>query len=123
MNSITKEDIARLQPKIEKIAAGHGLDFFPIFFELVGFDTVSQLAAYGGFPVRYPHWRFGMEYDQLSKGYRYGLQKIYEMVINTNPCYAYLMDSSPIVDQKLVMAHVYAHCDFFKNNYYFSVKA
>jgi len=61
-----------------------------------------------------------MEYDQLSKGYRYGLQKIYEMVINTNPCYAYLMKSNPVVDQKLVMAHVYAHCDFFKNNFYFS---
>ncbi len=120
MNSITKEDIARLQPGIEKIAAGYGLDFFPVIFELVDYDTVSQLAAYGGFPVRYPHWRFGMEYDQLSKGYRYGLQKIYEMVINTNPCYAYLMKSNPIVDQKLVMAHVYAHCDFFKNNYYFA---
>ncbi|RMF56359.1 MAG: SpoVR family protein, partial [Calditrichaeota bacterium] len=91
-----------------------------VIFEMVDYDTMSQLAAYGGFPIRYPHWRFGMEYDQLSKGYRYGLQKIYEMVINTNPCYAYLMQSNPLVDQKLVMAHVYAHCDFFKNNYYFS---
>jgi stage V sporulation protein R len=62
-----------------------------------------------------------MEYDQLAKGYRYGLQKIYEMVINTNPCYAYLMRSNGLTDQKLVMAHVYAHCDFFKNNYFFSV--
>ena len=119
-HSITKEDIARIQPEIEEIARGYGLDFFPVIFELVDYDTMSQLAAYGGFPVRYPHWRFGMEYDQLSKGYRYGLQKIYEMVINTNPCYAYLMSSNPLVDQKLVMAHVYAHCDFFKNNYYFS---
>ena len=120
MRSITQKDIAQLQPRIEKIAAEYGLDFFPVIFELVDYDTVSQLAAYGGFPVRYPHWRFGMEYDQLSKGYRYGLQKIYEMVINTNPCYAYLMKSNPMVDQKLVMAHVYAHCDFFKNNFYFS---
>jgi stage V sporulation protein R len=120
MKSITYKDIARLQPEVEKIAAGYGLDFFSIIFELVDYDTMSQLAAYGGFPVRYPHWRFGMEYDQLSKGYRYGLQKIYEMVINTNPCYAYLMKSNPMVDQKLVIAHVYAHCDFFKNNYYFS---
>ncbi len=118
--SITYEDIHQIQPKIERIAANYGLDFYPIIFELVDYDTMSQLAAYGGFPVRYPHWRFGMEYDQLSKGYRYGLQKIYEMVINTNPCYAYLMKSNPLVDQKLVMAHVYAHCDFFKNNYYFA---
>lgn len=120
MRAATKEDIFALQPEIEGYAREYGLDFFPVIFEMVDYDTMSQLAAYGGFPIRYPHWRFGMEYDQLSKGYRYGLQKIYEMVINTNPCYAYLMKSNPLVDQKLVMAHVYAHCDFFKNNYYFS---
>ena len=51
------------------------------------------------------------------QGLRYGLQKIYEMVINNDPCYAYLLRVQPCVDQKLVMAHVYGHCDFFKNNY------
>ncbi len=117
---VTKQDIAKVQPEVEAIAREYGLDFFPVIFELVDYDTMNQLAAYGGFPIRYPHWRFGMEYDQLSKGYRYGLQKIYEMVINTNPCYAYLMSSNSLVDQKMVMAHVYAHCDFFKNNYYFA---
>ena len=70
--------------------------------------------------ARYPHWRFGMEYQQLSKGYRYGLQKIYEMVINNDPCYAYLLRCNQWVDQKLVMAHVYGHNDFFKNNIWFS---
>ena len=57
---------------------------------------------------------------RLSKGYAYGLQKIYEMVINNDPCYAYLLKSNDLVDQKLVMAHVYGHCDFFKNNLWFS---
>jgi stage V sporulation protein R len=61
-----------------------------------------------------------MEYEQLSKGYRYGLQKIYEMVINNDPCYAYLLRCNQRVDQKLVMAHVYGHNDFFKNNIGFS---
>ena len=61
-----------------------------------------------------------MEYEQLSKGYRYGLQKIYEMVINNDPCYAYLLRCNQMVDQKLVMAHVYGHNDFFKNNITFS---
>lgn len=61
-----------------------------------------------------------MEYEQLSKGYRYGLQKIYEMVINNDPCYAYLLRCNQLVDQKLVMAHVYGHNDFFKNNICFS---
>ncbi len=55
-----------------------------------------MLAAFGGFPLRYPHWRFGAEYDELTKGYAYGLQKIYEMVINTDPCYAYLLQANAI---------------------------
>ncbi|MFQ5584866.1 MAG: SpoVR family protein, partial [Calditrichia bacterium] len=116
----SRKDIQAIQPEIENLAREYGLDFFPVVFELVDYDMMSQLAAYGGFPVRYPHWRFGMEYDQLTKGYRYGLQKNYEMVINTNPCYAYLMQSNSLVDQKLVMAHAMAHCDFFKHNYYFA---
>ncbi len=87
---------------------------------MLDYDQVNQIAAGGGFPKRYAHWRFGMSYDQLSKGYEWGMQKIYEMVINTDPCYAYLLNSNPFIDQKLVMAHVYGHCDFFKNNYWFS---
>ncbi len=87
---------------------------------MVEADELNAIAAYGGFPTRYPHWRFGMEYEQLAKGYHYGLQKIYELVINNNPCYAYLMKSNSLVDQKLVMCHVYGHCDFFKNNFWFS---
>jgi stage V sporulation protein R len=61
-----------------------------------------------------------MSYEELHKGYDYGLSKIYEMVINNDPCYAYLMRCNHTVDQKLVMAHVYGHCDFFKNNAYFA---
>ncbi len=105
---------------MEAYARGYGLDFFPTIFEYIDADQLNAIAANGGFPVRYPHWRFGMEYEQLSKGYHYGLQKIYEMVINNNPCYAYLMTNNELIDQKLVMAHVYGHCDFFKNNDWFS---
>jgi stage V sporulation protein R len=113
-------DLAAIQTRIEGYARDYGLDFYPTLFELIDADQLNSVAAYGGFPTRYPHWRFGMEYEQLSKGYTYGLQKIYELVINNNPCYAYLMRSNGLVDQKLVMAHVYGHCDFFKNNYWFS---
>jgi len=109
-----------MQAEIEGYARGHGLDFFPTIFELVDADQLSAIAARGGFPVRYPHWRFGMEYEKLSKSYNYGLSKIYELVINNDPCYAYLMNSNELVDQKLVMAHVYGHCDFFKCNAWFS---
>jgi len=78
------------------------------------------VAAYDGFPGRYPHWRFGMEYLRMSKSFAYGLHRIYEMVVNNNPSYAYLLASNKTVDQKTVMAHVYAHVDFFKNNLWFA---
>lgn len=113
-------ELRALQEKTKAVAEAFGLDCFPVIFEMLDYDQVNQVAAGGGFPARYPHWRFGMSYDQLSKGYEWGMQKIYEMVINTDPCYAYLLNSNPYIDQKLVMAHVYGHCDFFKNNYWFS---
>ena len=114
------KDLEGFRKKIEQVAKEYGLDFYPTIFELVSYDQINQIAAYGGFPVRYPHWKFGMEYEQLSKSYEYGLSKIYEMVINNNPCYAYLMEGNSKMDQKLVMAHVFGHCDFFKNNVYFT---
>lgn len=113
-------ELEAVQEKMEGHASDYGLDFFPTVFEMVDADQLNSVAAYGGFPTRYPHWRFGMEYEQLSKGYSYGLQKIYELVINNDPCYAYLLASNGLTDHKLVMAHVYGHCDFFKNNCWFS---
>ncbi|MBL8764644.1 MAG: SpoVR family protein [Phycisphaerae bacterium] len=104
---------------IKARAVSYGLDFFEVVFEVLPFDTMNQIAAYGGFPVRYPHWRWGMEYEKLSKRDAYGLGRIYEMVINNDPCFAYLQESNSVTDQKLVMAHVYGHADFFKHNFWF----
>jgi len=109
-----------IQEEVEGYAKNFGLDFFPIVYEVLDYKTMNEVAAYGGFPTRYPHWRFGMDYEQLSKSYEWGLSKIYEMVINTNPAYAYLLEGNSTTDQKIVMAHVCAHVDFFKHNYYFS---
>lgn len=108
-----------LQKKIEERARAAGLDFFQIIYELLSYDEMDEIAAYGGFPLRYPHYRFGVEYNKLRKSSTYGLHKIYELVINNDPCYAYLMEGNSIVEQKMVMAHVTAHCDFFKNNLFF----
>ncbi len=115
-----RPDLAEYAREIAEIAREAGLDFFETRFECMDFNTMQQIAAFGGFPQRYPHWRFGMEFERLRKQHVYGLGKIYEMVINNDPCYAYLLNDNSVVDQKLVMAHVYAHCDFFKNNYWFS---
>jgi stage V sporulation protein R len=113
-------ELRALKLEIEGYAREYGLDFYDTIFEVLDAEDLNEVAAYGGFPTRYPHWSFGMQFEQLKKGYDYGLSKIYEMVINNNPCYAYLMRCNHLLDQKLVMAHVYGHCDFFKNNAYFA---
>jgi stage V sporulation protein R len=113
-------ELAELQKHVRDVAASYHLDFFETVFELVDWEQMNTVAAYDGFPIRYPHWRFGMAYDQISKSYSWGFSKIYELVINNDPCYAYLLKGNALVDQKLVMAHVYGHCDFFKNNLWFA---
>ena len=110
-----------IQLEIEGHAREYGLDFYPVIFEVLNYAQMNEVAAYGGFPTRYPHWRFGMEYERLKKSHEYGLSKIYEMVINNNPSIAYLLEGNSLVDQKLVISHVLGHVDFFKNNFSFSV--
>jgi stage V sporulation protein R len=119
MSMVTMEALAPIIRDIEGHARNFGLDFFPVIFEMLDDEQINMVASYGGFPTRYPHWRFGMQYEYMQKSYGYGLHKIYEMVVNNNPCYAYLLNSNQLVDQKLVIGHVFAHCDFFKNNAYF----
>jgi stage V sporulation protein R len=113
-------DLQELADSLAEKAREQGLDCFDTIFELIDYNQLAEIAAYGGFPTRYPHWRFGMEYERIAKSYTYGLSIIYEMVINNDPCYAYLLRANNLVFQKTVIAHVYGHCDFFKNNYWFS---
>ncbi len=115
-----KNELKELCDEILSYAKEVGLDPFETIFEIVDYEKMNEIASYEGFPRRYPHWSYGMEYEFLKKSYRYGLHKIYELVINNDPCYAYLLESNSLVDQKLVIAHVYAHSDFFKNNIWFS---
>jgi stage V sporulation protein R len=118
-NTAPSSSLRDAQRMIESFAKDYGLDFFPTYFEVLDYRQMNEVASYGGFPVRYPHWRFGMEYEQLAKSAEYGLSRIYEMVINNTPSIAYLLEGNSMVDQKLVMSHVYGHVDFFKNNFTF----
>ena len=102
-------ELERVRVEIEQHARDYGLDFYKTIFEILDFEEMNMVAAYGGFPNRYPHWKFGMEYERLNKSYAYGLHKIYEMVINNDPCYAYLLECNHLVDQKIVMAVSYTH--------------
>lgn len=116
---IHKEVLEQI-PAIEKACKEMGLDYYPIIVEFVRYDEMAELASYGGFPNRYPHWKWGQEYEELSRGYEYNQYRISEMVINTNPCYIYCMDSNTLVDNVDVIAHAIGHNDFFKNNVYFA---
>jgi stage V sporulation protein R len=60
-------EIRTAQEEIEERARRYGLDFFPTIFEVVDYEEMSMLAAFGGFPLRYPHWRFGAEFDELDR--------------------------------------------------------
>ncbi|HET8655479.1 MAG TPA: SpoVR family protein [Longimicrobiaceae bacterium] len=113
-------ELRSLQQRVEGHARDCGLDFFETIYEVLDWEEINEVAAFGGYPARYPHWRFGMEYVELSRSYAYGLSKIYEMVINNDPTYAYLLAANHFMDQKLVMAHVCGHGDFFKHNFMFA---
>src|SRR4028118_2293472 len=95
-----------------------GLDPFPIHFELVPPKVMYEIGAYG-LPGRFSHWTHGKAFHQMKTMYDYGLSKIYELIINTNPAQAFLMEGNSLIQNKLVVAHVIGHSDFFKCNAYF----
>ncbi|MFO7965179.1 MAG: SpoVR family protein [Desulfobacterales bacterium] len=118
--TVITEELNQWQVKIEAVARRQGLDFFPTIFDVVDWDIMAEVASYHGFPDHYSHWKFGESYINMRKSFTYGLSKIYEMVINADPALAYLLEENKLVDQKMVMAHVFAHVDFFKNNAWFA---
>ena len=114
------DELKNLIPKVYQEVKNYGCDYYDTVVQMLTYDEISEVAAYGGFPVRYPHWQFGMEYEELQRGYEHGMHRIYEMVINNDPCYIYCLDSNTLVDNITVVAHALGHCDFFKNNVFFS---
>ncbi len=95
------------------------LDPFPTRFEVVPATVMYEVGSYA-LPGRYSHWTFGKAYHKMKTMYDFGLSKIYEVVINSNPSYAFLLENNSLLQNKLVIAHVLGHVDFFKNNVYFS---
>src|SRR5262245_44635095 len=96
-----------------------GLDPFPTRFEIVPSTVMYEIGSYA-LPGRYSHWTFGKAYHKMKTMYDFGLSKIYEVVINSNPAYAFLLENNSLLQNKLVIAHVLGHVDFFKHNAYFS---
>jgi stage V sporulation protein R len=113
------KDLEKALEQIWEIAGKFGLDPFPTRFEIVPATVMYEIGSYA-LPGRYSHWTFGKAYHRMKTMYDFGLSKIYEVVINTNPSYGFLLETNSPIQNKLVMAHVLGHVDFFKNNVYFS---
>ncbi|MGO4887528.1 SpoVR family protein [Anaerobacillus sp. MEB173] len=119
MNIEEQKQIEYAIEEITEIAVGFGLDFYPMRYEICPAEIIYTFGAYG-MPTRFSHWSFGKQFHKMKLQYDLGLSKIYELVINSDPCYAFLLDSNSLIQNKLIIAHVLAHCDFFKNNVRFS---
>ncbi|MBP1152156.1 MULTISPECIES: SpoVR family protein [Methylocaldum] len=117
----TFELLQSYDTEIARIAAGFGLDTYPNQIEIITSEQMMDCYSSTGMPVFYPHWSFGKQFLTVEKSYRRGYMGLaYELVINSNPCIAYLMEENSMTMQALVIAHAcYGHNSFFKNNYLF----
>ncbi|OAQ53703.1 SpoVR family protein [Natrinema mahii] len=112
-----EEPVSEARNLAEKL----GLEPYPVKYWIIDYDEMNELIAYGGFQSRYPHWRWGMQYDKQQKQGQYGGGKAFEIVNNDNPAHAFLQESNTVADQKAVITHVEAHSDFFANNDWFGM--
>lgn len=118
---MTPEEVRDLEQAIEHIVAEareFKLDFFEMRYEICPADVIYTFGAYA-MPIRFHHWSFGKSFHRMKMDYDYGMSKIYELVINSDPCYAFLLETNSLLQNKLIAAHVLAHCDFFKHNWRF----
>ncbi|RYG06627.1 MAG: SpoVR family protein, partial [Burkholderiales bacterium] len=117
----TFELIDRYFDAIRKTAQRYGLDTYPVQLELISAEQMLDAYASVGMPVNYRHWSFGKQFIASEKNYRRGHMGLaYEIVINSDPCIAYLMEENTLPMQALVMAHAcFGHNSFFKGNYLF----
>ncbi|MFC6767430.1 SpoVR family protein [Natrinema soli] len=114
-------DLEEPVEEARNLAEKLGLEPYPVKYWIIDYDEMNELIAYGGFQSRYPHWRWGMQYDKQQKQGQYGGGKAFEIVNNDNPAHAFLQESNTVADQKAVITHVEAHSDFFANNDWFGM--
>ncbi|MES2535159.1 MAG: SpoVR family protein [Pseudomonadota bacterium] len=105
--------------RIEELATELGLDFYPVDFELVPNNFMTEIAVYG-LPVRMPHWSFGVRYIHQLIRQGMGHSRIFEVMFPGDPCHAYLVNDNSLPENTLVIAHVLGHADFAKNNHLFA---
>ena len=113
--------LERYDAEIAKVAKEFELDTYPNQVEIITSEQMLDAYASSGLPIGYPHWSYGKEFIRNEQAYRRGMQGLaYEIVINSSPCIAYLMEENTMAMQALVIAHAaYGHNSFFKGNYLF----
>ncbi|MAR01709.1 MAG: SpoVR family protein, partial [Oceanospirillaceae bacterium] len=107
--------------EIGRVAKLYGLDTYPNQIEVISAEQMMDAYSSVGMPIGYNHWSYGKQFLATQKSYQRGQMGLaYEIVINSNPCIAYLMEENTMPMQALVIAHAcYGHNSFFKNNYLF----
>jgi stage V sporulation protein R len=117
----TFELIEQIHDEIKRVAQNFKLDTYPNQLEVITAEQMMDAYASVGMPVSYSHWSFGKHFLSTEKSYKRGHMGLaYEIVINSNPCIAYLMEENSLTMQALVIAHAsYGHNSFFKGNYLF----
>lgn len=107
--------------EIARVAAHYGLDTYPNQIEVISSEQMIDAYSSVGMPVGYHHWSYGKQFLSTQKSYQRGQMGLaYEIVINSSPCLAYLMEENTMTMQALVIAHAaYGHNSFFKGNYLF----
>jgi len=117
MSDYSIKELEYWNERLEELVEKNGLNCYNQEFELVSYEEMTAYEAYSGMPAHYPHWSYGKAYERIRTLNKYNLSGLpYEIVINSNPCIAYLMKDNTMLLQILTMAHVYAHNDFFRNN-------
>lgn len=113
------EKIDEVYSIIESIARDrYGLTYYPNQIEIISSEQMLDAYSSNGMPTNYSHWSFGKQFVRESEMYKRGHMGLaYEIVINSNPCIAYLMEENTMMMQSLVIAHAsFGHNSFFKNN-------
>ncbi|MBA1249789.1 SpoVR family protein [Pseudomonas luteola] len=117
----TFELVQAYDREIGRIAKRYALDTYPNQIEIITAEQMMDAYASVGMPIGYNHWSYGKHFLHTEKHYKRGQMGLaYEIVINSDPCIAYLMEENTITMQALVIAHAcYGHNSFFKGNYLF----
>lgn len=117
----TFEDLEAYETELARVAETYGLETYPNHIEIISAEQMMDAYSSTGMPVGYHHWSFGKQFLSTEQKYRQGhIGLAYELVINSNPCIAYLMEENTLTMQALVIAHAcFGHNSFFKNNYLF----